>query len=161
MRDDARPTMTTAQRRIYEKTGNPPQTSALDDIDDPFEIKRPSLEDQMTARKKPSKYGNRKVVVDGITFDSVRESARYTKLAAMRSAGEISDLRIQVPFEIVPAAVVGGRKRPARKYIADFVYADAAGNLVVEDVKGMRTAMYSIKRQLVKVLYGIDIVEVK
>jgi hypothetical protein len=36
VRDDARPTMTTAQRRIYEKTGNPPQTSALDDIDDPF-----------------------------------------------------------------------------------------------------------------------------
>ncbi|MEZ7524029.1 DUF1064 domain-containing protein [Burkholderia vietnamiensis] len=107
-----------------------------------------------------SKYGNRKVVVDGITFDSEREGARYSTLARMRAAGEITQLQIQVPFEIVPAAVVGGRKRPARTYIADFVYRDAGGALVVEDVKGVRTPVYTMKRHLMKVVHNIDIVEV-
>jgi hypothetical protein len=177
--------MTAAQLAIFKKTGNPPQPTALDDAHlDPFspEIARSVAASAKTASeigeavalgneikrllkqakpRKRSKYGNRPVVVDGITFASVREGARYAALAAMRTAGEITDLQIQVPFEVVPAAIVGGRKRPARKYIADFVYKDASGALVVEDVKGMRTAMYSIKRQLMKALHGIEIVEVK
>lgn len=108
-----------------------------------------------------SKYGNVPTVVNGITFDSAREAARYEILARLQLAGQISDLKIQVPFEVVPAAVVAGKKRRARKYIADFVYRNEAGDLVVEDVKGMLTPMYELKRHLMKVVHDIDIVEVK
>jgi hypothetical protein len=108
-----------------------------------------------------SKYGNTKTVVDGITFDSAREAARYSVLSAMAARGEISQLQIQVPFDVVPAAIVAGKKCRARRYVADFVYRSAAGDLVVEDVKGMLTPMYLLKRHLMKVVHGIDIVEVK
>jgi len=184
VREDCTVGRSFAERELMRRTGNQPH-STFDEVADGIgesaigqsvaasaktaseigdavalgnEIKRLL---KQTEPKKRSKYGNRKVVVDGITFDSAREGARYAKLAAMRTAGEITDLRIQVPFEVVPTAIVGGRKRPARRYIADFVYRDAAGTLVVEDVKGMRTAVYSIKRQLMKAVHGIDIVEVK
>lgn len=108
-----------------------------------------------------SKYGNRKCVVDGITFDSEREGARYSVLARRQAAGEISQLQIQVPFEIVPAARVAGRNCRARVYIADFVYVvTETGSRVVEDSKGMLTPMYRLKRHLMKVVHNIDIVEV-
>jgi hypothetical protein len=107
------------------------------------------------------KYGNVKTVVDGITFDSAREAARYEVLAQMQRAGHISELQIQVPFDVVPAAVVAGKKRRARRYVADFVYRNAAGDRIVEDVKGMLTPMYELKRHLMKVVHDIDIVEVK
>lgn len=111
------------------------------------------------AGAKPSKYGNQKCVVDGIEFDSLREGRRWSVLLAQLAAGEIRDLRRQVPFVIIPAATVLGRRVAARKYIADFVYV-RAGATVVEDSKGMLTPMYRLKRQLMKVVHGIDIVEV-
>ncbi|SDI64969.1 Protein of unknown function [Paraburkholderia steynii] len=108
-----------------------------------------------------SKYGNVPTVVNGITFDSAREAARYEVLARLQLAGQISELQIQVPFDVVPAAVVAGKSRRPVRYIADFVYRDAGGARVVEDVKGMLTAIYKLKRHLMKVVHGIDIVEVK
>ena len=157
VRDDTRPTMTTAQRRIYEKTGNPPQTSALDDSDDPFAA-QPVL---MAAPKKPAKYRNTKCEHNGIKFDSKREMARWHELVQMQARGEISDLRLQVPFQLAGPAVVAGKKRRAREYVADFVYVTAAGEIVVEDVKGMLTPMYQFKRHLMKTVHNIDIVEIK
>jgi hypothetical protein len=334
VREDARPTMTTAQRRIYEKTGNPPQTSALDDIDDPFEI-RPSvpaskvtqqpvaaspnarrckrlidpvanfwskvdksggadtcwpwmansrdtagygrirfdfgsgtalrgshqvafflsngrvpaagLEILHSCDNKPccnpkhlsegthsrnmkeayargllepvrlrgeaapsaklteqqvlevrqlaaagaplgelaaaygfskqgihhvisnrtwrhlapvtSKYRNVKTVVDGQTFDSKREASRYTELRTLLKRGEISDLELQVPFILAEPVVIAGRKRPALRYVADFVY-EQGGETVIEDVKGRVTEGYRIKRHLMAAR-GLVIKEVK
>lgn len=51
-------------------------------------------------RTKPSKYRNRKVVVDGITFDSGREAAHYLDLKLRLAAGEIRDLRCHPQFEL-------------------------------------------------------------
>ncbi|WP_235837979.1 DUF1064 domain-containing protein [Chitinasiproducens palmae] len=112
---------------------------------------------------KRAKYGNCKVEVDGITFDSRREAARYQTLKAMQAAGQIRDLRRQVPFVLTEAVVLDGRKKPALRYVADFTYVEG-GALVVEDVKSTITAKastYRTKKHLMKAVHGIDIREVR
>lgn len=117
-----------------------------------------------------NKFNARKTVVDGITFDSKREAERYRALVLLQSAGEITDLKLQVPFELLPAqyAETGETYKrgenaghPKMKciersltYIADFVYTRTAdGKTVVEDVKGMKTKEYIIKRKLFRWRY--------
>lgn len=107
---------------------------------------------------KASKHRNQKTEVDGITFDSKKEAGRYQELKLLERAGEITDLRLQVPFEIVPAVTLYGRRVPARHYMADFTYVEG-GKLVVEDSKGQRLPMYTIKRQLMKSVHNIEIRE--
>ena len=110
----------------------------------------------MYGRRFGTKYGNAKVDVDGMRFDSKREAARWRELQLLERAGEISDLRRQVRYELVP-------KLPGERpvdYIADFVYRDKDGNEVVEDVKGVRTPVYVIKRKLMLWRHGIRIREV-
>ena len=122
------------------------------------------------------KYGNRKVTVDGISFDSVREARRYKELKLLLLAGEIIGLHMQVPFELVPAQYEetgevyskGPRKGQPKQgkcieksvvYVADFVYWQN-GQRIVEDTKGVRTTEYIIKRKLMLHKYGIRIREV-
>lgn len=112
------------------------------------------------ARQPAQKYGNKKTVIDGITFDSKREATRYATLKTLQHTGEISGLERQVAFEIAPSVTLDGRKRPARKYVADFRYTLRSGQTVVEDVKGFATSEYRLKRHLVRALYGVEVVEV-
>lgn len=122
------------------------------------------------------KYGNRKVAVDGIAFDSIREARRYKQLKLLLLSGEIVGLSMQVPFELVPAQYEetgevyskGPRKGQPKQgkcieksvvYVADFVYFEN-GKRVVEDTKGVRTPEYIIKRKLMLHKYGIRIREV-
>lgn len=119
-----------------------------------------------------NKYHARKVTVDNWTFDSHKEANRYTELKLLERAGKISELNMQVPFELVPAqrepdiiGVRGGVKRgkvieKSVVYYADFVYKDKDGNTVVEDTKGVRTKEYTIKKKLLLYFYGIRIQEV-
>jgi len=106
-----------------------------------------------------AKYRNRKTEVDGITFDSLREARRYAELCLMERAGQISDLQRQVVFELAPSVRIHGRKRPSLRYVADFVYMER-GEQVVEDVKGVITEGYRIKRHLLMAIHGIEIREV-
>lgn len=89
-----------------------------------------------------NKYHAKAVTVDGMRFASKKEAARYRELKLLESAGKISDLRLQVRYNLVPP------KKPLRgvDYIADFVYRDSDGQLVVEDVKGVKTRVYSLKK---------------
>jgi hypothetical protein len=123
-----------------------------------------------------NKYGNKKITVDGKTFDSRREYKRFTELQLLERAGEISNLRMQVPFTLIPAQyeqyerygkngqrLTNGQKCVEREcaYVADFVYIDnTTGKKVVEDTKGMRTKDYIIKRKLMLRVHGIKIKEV-
>lgn len=104
--------------------------------------------------KRPNKYGAVKTVVDGITFDSKAEAKRWQQLKVMEQAGEIHSIVRQPVF---PLYVNGNL---VCKYVADFKYLQRSGGLVVEDVKGVRTAVYILKRKLVKAIYGIDILEI-
>lgn len=110
--------------------------------------------------KKPSKFHNVGTMRGEIRFDSKREARRYDELLKLEAQGIISNLNLQVPFVIAPPAVVAGRKAKARTYIADFVY-ETAGERIVEDVKGMLTPEYRLKRHLMKSVLGIDILETK
>ena len=133
-------------------------------------VKRTRFSSPMRATQ--SKYGNRKVTYQGIEFDSVKEANRYTELLMLQRAREISELKTQVPFELVPAQFEpdtvgprGGIRRgacieKAVSYVADFVYKDRQGQTVVEDTKGFRTADYIIKRKLMLYVHKIKISEI-
>ena len=119
----------------------------------------------MTAyRLTKNKYGNRKTQYDGRKFDSVKEKNRYRILVDLQTAGEISDLRAQVKFVLIPTQrdpKTGKVLERECSYIADFVYVDnKTGTTVIEDVKGFRTADYIIKRKLMLEKYGIRIQEI-
>ena len=125
-----------------------------------------------------AKYGNRTVVVDGITFDSKKEAQRYTELKLLEKAGKITGLQLQREFELIPEqrektdqiytkGPNKGRFKPGKviehkcSYMADFVYWDLdTGKMIVEDAKGMRTKDYIIKRKLMLYMCGIRIKEV-
>lgn len=92
-----------------------------------------------------SKYHAKKVVLDGITFDSKKEADRWQELRILELTGQIQNLERQVKYELVPKT---GAER-AVKYYADFRY-EEGGKTVVEDAKGFRTKDYMIKRKLLK-----------
>jgi hypothetical protein len=99
-------------------------------------------------------------MVDGITFDSVKEAQRWCELKLMQRAGVISDLRLQVSFELLPAQRIDRKVvERAVNYIADFVYKQD-GQTVVEDAKGYRTPEYIMKRKMMLFFHGIRIREV-
>ena len=107
-----------------------------------------------------NKYFARRTERDGIKFDSEAEAARYCQLRLLERAGHITELRRQVPFELVPAEKdMNGKKLRALVYRADFVYRDNYGALHVEDVKGVRTAVYKLKKRLMWHIHGIEIEE--
>ena len=105
------------------------------------------------------KYHNRKVSINGETFDSRKEANRWAELKLLQRAGKISDLNRQVHYQLIPSQYENGHLlERGVSYIADFVYKED-GKLVVEDAKGMRTDAYIIKRKLMLSVYGIRIKE--
>lgn len=112
--------------------------------------------------KRGQKYGNEKVADRGQTFDSKAEHRRFLFLELMQRAGDISDLKTQVEFVLIPSVEKpsGGKERPTI-YRADFTYRDKSGALVVEDVKGALTPEYRIKRKLMLWQHGIEVKEIR
>ena len=136
-------------------------------------------------RKNNTKLNNKTITVDGIEFQSIKESQRYSDLKVLERAGEISNLELQKKYELIPAQYetvetgeyykVGPKKgQPKTKqicveqslvYVADFVYQEN-GQTVVEDVKGYRDpssapyAKFVLKRKMMLWVHGIKIKEV-
>lgn len=107
-----------------------------------------------------SKFNNIKTVVDNITFHSRKESLRYSQLKLYEKGGLIKDLRLQVPYELIPKLVINDKTERAIKYVADFVYIDTVnGKEIVEDVKGYKDRVYLLKYRLMKMIHNIDIKE--
>lgn len=125
----------------------------------------------ITKKSKETKYHSQQITVGGKAFDSVKEGTRYSELVLAERAGEISELKCQVPFELIPTqrepskvGPRGGVKKgklieQACVYIADFVYKDKSGAIIVEDTKGCRTPDYIIKRKLMLYVHNIRIKE--
>lgn len=124
--------------------------------------------------KPKSKYHNEPVVVDGIRYDSRNEMLRHNFLKLMEKAGEISDLRYHVKFELIPQItkeeivhlktkdkVVTKVVQSARYYEADFVYVNKKGEEIVEDFKGQETDLFKFKAALFFYRYGKQITIVK
>lgn len=98
-------------------------------------------------------------------YDSKKEKYRADLLKLLEKQGEISNLKEQVKFELIPSQyeVINNKKRCVEKscsYIADFTYCDVHGNFTVEDTKGFKTKDYIIKRKLMLSVHGIKIKEV-
>lgn len=132
----------------------------------------------MRRLRKISKYQNKKVVVGGQVYDSILEYRRGQQLMLLQRAGEISNLRRQVSYELIPTQrekstrvyqkgpkkgqpVPGKVIEQATDYVADYVYTDnKTGEEVVEDTKGVRTKDYIIKRKLMLYVHGIRVQEI-
>ena len=112
------------------------------------------------------KHGNKKTIVDGITFDSQREAKRYGELKLLQKAGEISNLQLQMPYKLVDSVKLDGRKKPSIRYIADFVYwiyAEDDYYTIIEDAKSphlRKNPVYRLKKHLLKAIHGMEIKEV-
>jgi hypothetical protein len=100
--------------------------------------------------KRPLKYRNVPTEVDGVLYSSKAEARRAQELALLQRAGKISHLRRQPRFPIE----INGHK--VATYVGDFVYLEN-GKETVEDVKGVLTDVFRIKRALMKAVLGIDV----
>lgn len=108
--------------------------------------------------KRKNKYNARKTG----GYDSKKEYRRACLLKALLRSGEISDLREQVKYVLIPTQRDASGKLLEKEcsYYADFVYRDKEGNLVVEDTKGVRTSEYRLKKKLMLEVHGIRITEI-
>jgi hypothetical protein len=102
-----------------------------------------------------SKYHAKKQEIDGHTFDSQAEARRYIYLRNLEKLGVIKNLELQPRFLLQEKFITNDRNRQhgrtIRKveYIADFSYYRVQnGERVVEDVKGVKTAEYKLKKKL-------------
>lgn len=125
--------------------------------------------------RKKSKFGNEKVTVDGVTYDSTGEYRRWCFLKLLEKAGDISNLRHHVNFELIPKItreevihlktkdkMVTRVDQSAHHYEADFVYTiNKTGEEVVEDFKGHETDLFKFKAALFFYLYKKKIKIVK
>lgn len=111
----------------------------------------------VTETPRRHKYNAVATEVDGILFPSKAEAARYSQLRLLEQDGQISGLELQPRYPLVVEGVKVG------EYRGDFKYRDENGREVVEDVKSnpTKTAVYRLKKKLVKALHGIEIKEVK
>ncbi len=121
-----------------------PETISADEYNATYAGKQP----------KPNKYLNKKTVVDGHMFDSKKEAHHYGILKMREAAGEIYNLQLQPRWELV----VNGER--IGFYKADFRYKDMEDVEHVIDVKGMKTAVYQLKKRLMYACWGIRITEV-
>lgn len=113
---------------------------------------------------KAPKYRNKKVVRDGLEFDSVKEWKRWTELLSLEREGAIQNLQRQVKYQLIPSQKVNGKvAERAVTYVADFVF-EQDGEVVVEDVKGYRGGgayqIFTIKRKLMLWIHHIRIREI-
>jgi len=105
-----------------------------------------------TKPKKELKYHNEPVKIDGIWFQSTKEGLRYSELKEMERVGLIFNLILQPRFDIKI------NSKHICYYKADFQYV-REGEIITEDVKGVRTPVYKLKKKLVEAMYDIEILE--
>lgn len=154
-------TMTVAELKVYQETGKLPkrhQKKTRMEVIADVAAQDPVLAEQAAeVVAKRNKYGAIKTEVDGITFDSKKEAARYLELKAFESLGLIANLELQPQyvFELNGVRITS--------YKPDFRYHTPEGDTVVEDVKGGRatqTRDYRIRKKMMKAFYGIEVREV-
>ena len=102
---------------------------------------------QEQAKAKLNKYHAKKTEVDGIKFDSKKESDRYATLMLLEKAGAIKDLVLQPRFLLQEKFRCNSKTIRKIEYVADFQY-KCKGKLIIEDVKGQKTQVYMLKKKL-------------
>jgi hypothetical protein len=96
------------------------------------------------------KFGAKPTELDGIKFSSKKEAKRYRELRLLEKSGEVLFFLRQTPFHLQ-----GGVK-----YVCDFMVFWTDGNVTIEDVKGVKTPMYLLKKKQVETAYPIKLTEI-
>lgn len=112
--------------------------------------------DQANKTTKLHKFGAKPTWVDGIWFPSKKEAARYSDLKLLWMSGAVLYFDCQVAFELNEVNVDGDK--PVIYYL-DFLVTWDDGSITFEDVKGMRTKEYKIKKRLFESMYPFKITE--
>ena len=101
-----------------------------------------------------NKYLNKKVTVDGIEFDSVKEANYYFYLKQLQKTGEVVKIELQPRFELLPGFAKNGKKYRPINYTADFKVTYADGRVEVIDTKGYKTQVFMLKHKLFEYKYS-------
>lgn len=125
--------------------------------------------DTVKRSRKPNKYRNKKITIDGIEFDSKAEAAYYNRLKILKKAGEIKDFEMQKEFTLLEGfnhpSKKNKRGKPSRvraiKYIPDFIVTENDGTKKVIDVKGMQTPDFKIKAKMFMKEYNMPLILAK
>lgn len=103
--------------------------------------------------ERASKYGAKKTQDGGRTFDSKAEARRFNELSLLVLAGEVLSIECQPRFMLQESFKKNGKTHRAIEYIADFRVLYKDGHEEIEDVKGMQTEVFKIKRKLFEKRY--------
>ena len=113
---------------------------------------------------KQNKYKNKKVIYDGIKFDSQKERNYYIKLKLLEDKGIIKDLKLQKEYVLQESFKLNNKTYRKISYKADFEYFSTIDNKIhVVDVKSPATVKdktYTVKKKLFMYKYGIELEEV-
>lgn len=105
--------------------------------------------------KKTNKFHAQKTVIDGVAYDSKKESRRAVELQYLERADKIKNLERQKRFILQEGFVNNqGQKIRPISYLADYYY-EENGQKIVEDVKSpaTRTQVYMLKKKLFQFKY--------
>lgn len=127
---------------------------------------------RIKSKQKQNKYRNNKVCIDGIVFDSIKESQAYIVLRQKQADGIISNLVLQPKWELQPKLTETYIKHLKTKdkvcertilqpivYTADFSF-KFNDKLVVIDVKGSKFTIskdFPLRIKMLKYHYGLDV----
>lgn len=100
-----------------------------------------------------AKYGNKKVIRDGITFDSAMEAKYYEHLKKLQAQGIVTSFELQPRFVLLPKFEKKGKKYREIGYNADFTVHYADGHTEVVDIKGMVTQQFELRKKLFEYRY--------
>lgn len=114
--------------------------------------KDPTYQGHEVSAPAQNKFRNIITQIDGIKFDSKAESQRYSELNMMLRGGLIHGFEMQVPYSLDINGV------HICTYIADFVITWPDGIFTVEDVKGVQTPEFKLKKKLMWAIHGIEII---
>ena len=111
-----------------------------------------------------NKYHAKKVIIDGITFDSTKEGSFYKQLLLKEKAIEekerVIDIELQPRFDYTIEYAANGRTMKTKAfYKADFKVTYGNGSVQIIDVKGFKTSIYKQKKKIIESLYKIQIIE--
>lgn len=138
------------KEQLAERMKNNPELIVISNTGSPLNDTRDRLQAQTCKNGRGNKYNANKTEFNNRTYDSGKEAARAADLQLMEKVGTIFNLGYQVRFPL-PGNIY---------YVADFVYLDEKLKPVIEDVKGIKTPVYRMKKKLFEEKYGVDITEV-
>lgn len=100
-----------------------------------------------------SKYNSKKIVIDGIKFDSKVEGEFYIYLKDLKEQGKIKDIILQEKLILQEGFKKDGKTFRPITYTVDFTFKTNKGELIRVDVKGMETQQGNLKRKMYEYKY--------